>query len=835
MGNVISIFFAHRLVRIISSLIETLPSRHIAPLVSITSGKAAAEDSGEAWICNQSPPEHGPIYIIEPPLKLEIASVLGLGNVTGKPAGVGGHTRTRTRDIPIPMMTVTSTLAARVEMVMEDEGPTRRGESRCVIIIAASMFVVAAAHGAARCTLMQEMVMEDEGPSAHQASHGACAPGCARSGALCVDAGDGVGGLGTHTRRVTVCVQSVSYYVRWVGYGEMTRFQHVGSIFETEQVVWVKNKRARSKTSGWDEKRVGGITQTSGRSPENERVVSKTNGVQIEGEKRAGFDNDQCTDLKDLVATDVSQAPAPPIIPKPYVAPEKLYVAPRKDEIDSEWDGGVVRVGTPTPPSASSPLERKRDGDSSNLPAAKRQCLSTQECPSAKSPIQHPLKRKRDGNSSNLPVAKCQSLSTQERPSTKLPIQRLLKRKRDGNSSDPPTAKPSPETQGGWESIRSPGHKTSESLKKQLTFKRPRDEAEGFAPSKQLRTASPPSILQLPNELLHEIISYVPMEGLKVITQTSSLFKEIAAPHYFVEVDFEVPQPCAFWVAVYPKDCKALLLWRRTRAFSLPENLYFHMMSATDRDLLALDMFFRSLPQFEEISTSVNLSCIGASFSSSVVASLLESIKGAGCPELTYTGNSLSQLSRISILRNLPHADIPSWIQSLTRHPLLEHLTVHSHGQWKKSTSNINIRVNLPSLHFLGGPPEYVLAISRHLETPASVRSLRFSIVDVVAGDAQLPMILDCAGLLPSLKHVLIWFPVIFQTIPISNFEFPMTERRSCAMPRLSIHCSRNSETEGGSGVLVGPPNLLQTMMILKDDVGSLLSVAQGLPEDKKT
>ncbi|KAF9231445.1 hypothetical protein BU15DRAFT_68326 [Melanogaster broomeanus] len=331
------------------------------------------------------------------------------------------------------------------------------------------------------------------------------------------------------------------------------------------------------------------------------------------------------------------------------------------------------------------------------------------------------------------------------------------------------------------------------------------------------------------------------MEGLKVITQMSSLFKEIAAPRYFVEVDFEVPQPCAFWVAVYPKDCEALLLWRRTRAFSLPENLYFHMMSATDRDLLALDMFFRSLPQFEEISTSVNLSCVGASFSSSVVASLLESIKSAGCPELTYTGNSLSQLSRISIPRNLPHADIPSRIQSLTvrskiiftvpmipftfatllhsplteliltdthmsrsqwtrllrelhfpqlrtlevdrqcpvntlvtflqRHPLLEHLTIHSRGQWKKSMSNINIRVNLPSLHFLGRPLEYVLAISRHLETPASVRSLRFSIVDVVAGDAQLPRILDCAGLLPSLKHVLIWFPVIFQTIPYQTLN----------------------------------------------------------------
>ncbi|KAF9231788.1 hypothetical protein BU15DRAFT_68037 [Melanogaster broomeanus] len=274
---------------------------------------------------------------------------------------------------------------------------------------------------------------------------------------------------------------------------------------------------------------------------------------------------------------------------------------------ESDDDSSILRhgkrqcFGTPTPPSASSPLERKRDGDSSNLPAAKRQCLSTQKWPSTKSPIQRPLKCKRDGNSSNLPVTKRQSLSTQERPSTRSPIQRLLKRKRDGNSSDLLTPKrvavhkiadpASLKRKGDGNPSDLPAAKClyvlttqegqSEPLKKQSTLKRPcDDEAEGFAPSKQLRT----------------IISYVPMEGLKVITQTSCLFMEIAAPRYFVEVDFEVPQPCAFWVAVYPKDCEALLLWRRTRAFSLPENLYFHMMSATDRDLLALNIFFRSLP-----------------------------------------------------------------------------------------------------------------------------------------------------------------------------------------------------------------------------------------------
>ncbi|KIJ09252.1 hypothetical protein PAXINDRAFT_17650 [Paxillus involutus ATCC 200175] len=412
-----------------------------------------------------------------------------------------------------------------------------------------------------------------------------------------------------------------------------------------------------------------------------------------------------------------------------------------------------------------------------------------------------------------------------------------------------------------------------EPLKKPSTLKHRRDnEAEVFAPSKQARTAPPPSILQLPNELLHEIIGYVPIEGLKAFTQTSSLFKEIAAPRYFVEADFKVPRPGAFWLSVCSGDCEALLLWRRTRAFSLPENIFFHMMSATDRELLALDIFFQSLPRLGDISTSVNLSCLGASFSSRVVASLLESIKGAGCPELTYSGNPLSQLSHVSIPRNLPHPAIPSRIKSLTvrssilfavpvipftfatlfhsplteliltdthmsesqwtsllrelhfsqlrdlevnrqcsvktlvtflqRHPLLEHLSIHMRGQYKKDTSNTNVRVDLPSLHFLSGPPEYVAAVSRHLETPASVRTLRVPIVDVLAGNSQLPMIFDCADLLPSLQHLIIWFPPIFQTIPISNFEFPTTECRSCAVSRLSIHCSRNSETKEGSGVL---------------------------------
>ncbi|KIK82127.1 hypothetical protein PAXRUDRAFT_154482 [Paxillus rubicundulus Ve08.2h10] len=433
----------------------------------------------------------------------------------------------------------------------------------------------------------------------------------------------------------------------------------------------------------------------------------------------------------------------------------------------------------------------------------------------------HPLKCKLDGDSANHAVTKCQHVST---------------------------------AQGG----------EFEPLKKSPTLKhRCGNEAEVLAPLKQACTISaypypfktsapPPSILQLPNELLHKIIGYVPIEGLKAFTQTSSLFKEIIAPCYFLQADFEVPQPGAFWLSVCSGDCKPLLLWRRTRAFSLPENIFFHMMSATDRELLVLDIFFQSLPRLRDISTSVNLSCLGASFSSRVVASLLESIKGAGCPELTYSGNPISQLSHVSIPRNLPHPAIPSRIKSLTvrssilfttpvipfmfatlfhspltelilmdthmsesqwmrllqelhfsqlrdlevdhqcsvktlvtflqRHPLLEHLSIHTRGQYKKNTSNTNVQVDLPSLCF--------------------VRMLRIPIVDILAGNSQLPIIFDCTDLLPSLQHLVIWFAPIFQTIPILNFKLLTTEHHSCAVSCLSIHCSRNSETEEGSGVL---------------------------------
>ncbi|KIJ10607.1 hypothetical protein PAXINDRAFT_16442, partial [Paxillus involutus ATCC 200175] len=124
---------------------------------------------------------------------------------------------------------------------------------------------------------------------------------------------------------------------------------------------------------------------------------------------------------------------------------------------------------------------------------------STPESLSVNSSIQHPLKRKLDEDSANHAVAKRQHVSTAQ-----------------GVESEP--------------------------LKKPSTLKHCHDnEAEVFAPSKQAHTAPPPSILQLPNELLHKIIGYVPIEGLKAFTQTSSLFKEITALRYFVEADFEVP------------------------------------------------------------------------------------------------------------------------------------------------------------------------------------------------------------------------------------------------------------------------------------------------------
>jgi hypothetical protein len=79
-----------------------------------------------------------------------------------------------------------------------------------------------------------------------------------------------------------------------------------------------------SKTSGWDQKRAGGCTERVG-GVQKERLGQKqVDWVQNEGVGSkvssreggiTGSDNNQCTDLKDLVATDVSGPPGPPITP----------------------------------------------------------------------------------------------------------------------------------------------------------------------------------------------------------------------------------------------------------------------------------------------------------------------------------------------------------------------------------------------------------------------------------------------------------------------------------------------------------------------------------------
>jgi hypothetical protein len=63
---------------------------------------------------------------------------------------------------------------------------------------------------------------------------------------------------------------------------------------------------------------------------QQEGPVLGPGSVQIKGEQRSGSDNDQHTDRKDQVATDMSQAPASLITPKPHVTPEMLNVTPRK-------------------------------------------------------------------------------------------------------------------------------------------------------------------------------------------------------------------------------------------------------------------------------------------------------------------------------------------------------------------------------------------------------------------------------------------------------------------------------------------------------------------------
>ncbi|KAI5999997.1 hypothetical protein EDD15DRAFT_2193485 [Pisolithus albus] len=144
-------------------------------------------------------------------------------------------------------------------------------------------------------------------------------------------------------------------------------------------------------------------------------------------------------------------------------------------------------------------------------------------------------------------------------------------------------------------------------------------------------------IWRLPNELLGHITTFLPPNSLLALTQVCQLLKEIAALRYFLLLGFDTPQ--SNYLSLDDRGCEALLLWRRTRAFAVPNSLYFSVSrTTTDYHLYALRTFFKSLTGSKIIRRVHLLLFSGPDKPSHLFLHLLECIRGSGCKELTCHG-----------------------------------------------------------------------------------------------------------------------------------------------------------------------------------------------------
>ncbi|KAI6122088.1 hypothetical protein F5141DRAFT_1061634 [Pisolithus sp. B1] len=153
-------------------------------------------------------------------------------------------------------------------------------------------------------------------------------------------------------------------------------------------------------------------------------------------------------------------------------------------------------------------------------------------------------------------------------------------------------------------------------------------------------------IWRLPNELLGHITSFLPLNSLLALTQVCQLLREIAAPRCFVLLGFDTPQ--SNYLSLDDKGCKALLVWRRTGAFVVPNSLHFSVSrTTTDYHLYALRTFFESLTGSKVIPRVHLLLYSGPDKPSHSFLCLLECIRGSGCKELSCHGLSWGEEPRI--------------------------------------------------------------------------------------------------------------------------------------------------------------------------------------------
>ncbi|KIM55554.1 hypothetical protein SCLCIDRAFT_30268 [Scleroderma citrinum Foug A] len=145
----------------------------------------------------------------------------------------------------------------------------------------------------------------------------------------------------------------------------------------------------------------------------------------------------------------------------------------------------------------------------------------------------------------------------------------------------------------------------------------------------------------LPNELLILIAAYLPQESLRSLTQVCSLFQEVAAPPFFQLLHF-VPPDVTIFFHIEHTVLEALSVWRHTKAFVMPDSIWFSVTEATtDCHLNALSAFFESLQGYDPVPRHLGAKTSTAMMSNNPIANRKHALSQATSPELHLVTVSL--------------------------------------------------------------------------------------------------------------------------------------------------------------------------------------------------
>ncbi|KAG6370126.1 hypothetical protein JVT61DRAFT_12426 [Boletus reticuloceps] len=373
----------------------------------------------------------------------------------------------------------------------------------------------------------------------------------------------------------------------------------------------------------------------------------------------------------------------------------------------------------------------------------------------------------------------------------------------------------------------------------------PKSSHHTFLP-KEANDTPIPSLSILPNELLHEIVSLLPLDVLSALTKVCVSFREMVTPYYFHVTSFH-PDP--FWTDVDQSTCEALLLWRRIDAYKAPENLYCNFSSeGSDSHLRALIAFFQSSKQTHG---SFSLYLGRREFSPELLDSLLESLprilpKGhttiGGYDQFTVLDSAIANVLHsprhpnyfVNFVQHLAQCSWTTLLNVLTlptlrylevedRCPLLTlgnflncHYALQSlaicaaYDTRHKGSLAFQGTIYLPNLTSLRGSIAYISALTKRLANPQTIKSMSLSMNKISRGCYFLSKVLSCTKMCSSMEALNIRFDTL-QPIPEASLSFPVGEKCTCVAECLQLSCFCSSGTVEGVDILTTCSNWLAT------------------------